>query len=48
MPLKAILPESKYYEVQIAAISRRTGKVNKPRDLFLELLRAQVAKFNQS
>ncbi len=46
--MKAILPESKYYEVQIAAISRRTGKVNKPRDLFLELLRAQVAKFNQS
>jgi DNA-binding transcriptional LysR family regulator len=46
--MKPILPDTQSYEVQIAAISRRTGKVNKPRDLFLTLLQAQVTNLSQN
>lgn len=40
--MRALLPEQRHYELQIAAISRRSGPLNKPRDLFIELLSAHI------
>ena len=40
--MRALLPQQKYYQLQIAAISRRTGQLNKPRDLFMELLAKHI------
>ncbi len=40
--MRALLPEQRRYELQITAISRRSGPLNKPRDLFMELLSAHI------
>ncbi|OMH38914.1 LysR family transcriptional regulator [Motiliproteus sp. MSK22-1] len=38
--LKALMPDTKHYSLGIAAITRSHGRANRPRDLFLEIIRA--------
>ncbi|WP_290702783.1 LysR family transcriptional regulator [Amphritea sp.] len=40
--MRALLPETRSYNLQVAAISRRSGPLNKPRDLFMELLTQHI------
>ena len=40
--MRALLPETRFYNLQVAAISRRSGPLNKPRDLFMELLTQHI------
>ncbi|WP_417226000.1 LysR family transcriptional regulator [Amphritea sp.] len=40
--MRALLPETRFYNLQVAAISRRSGPLNKPRDLFMELLNQHI------
>ena len=44
--MRALLPEQRFYNLQVAAISRRSGPLNKPRDLFMELLSAHIQRQN--
>lgn len=37
--LKALLPEEKYYDLGVAAISRSHGKSNRARDVFMDIVR---------
>ncbi|MEH6578679.1 MAG: LysR family transcriptional regulator [Amphritea sp.] len=40
--MRALLPEQRFYQLQVAAISRRSGPLNKPRDLFIDLLAKHI------
>jgi len=40
--MRALLPQTRCYQLQIAAISRRSGPLNKPRDLFMDLLARHI------
>ena len=37
--LKMLLPQSKFYSLGVAAITRRHSKINRPRELFVDILR---------